>query len=112
LGVPDGRRRPSALQACGPADEASSRCPASERGRDLRQWAAAREWLTLYYLAPYAPDLNPVEGIRLLLRRGRLSNVAFSSPEHLDQRIRRGLRLIRYRSHLIDGCLAETGLTI
>ncbi|CAM5330188.1 hypothetical protein SALBM311S_07642 [Streptomyces alboniger] len=32
--------------------------------------------------------------------------------EHLDQRIRRGLRLIPYRSHLMDGCLAETGLTI
>lgn len=26
--------------------------------------------------------------------------------------IRRGLRHIQYRSHLIDGCLAETGLTI
>ncbi|ANS70759.1 putative transposase [Streptomyces lincolnensis] len=34
------------------------------------------------------------------------------SPEHPDQRIRRGLRLIQYRSHLIDGCLAETGRTI
>ncbi|WUS95184.1 hypothetical protein OHA46_00140 [Streptomyces sp. NBC_00708] len=29
----------------------------------------------------------------------------------LDQRTRRALRLIQYRSHLIDGCLAETGLT-
>jgi transposase len=65
-----------------------------------------------YYLPPYAPDLSPVEGIRSLLRGGRLSNVAFGTPEHLDQRIRRGLRLIQYRSHLTDGCLAETGLTI
>ncbi|MEV7872432.1 IS630 family transposase, partial [Streptomyces sp. NPDC088124] len=31
---------------------------------------------------------------------------------HLVQRIRRGLRHIQYRSDLIDGCLAETGLTI
>ncbi|MER6611746.1 IS630 family transposase, partial [Streptomyces sp. NPDC000927] len=44
--------------------------------------------------------------------RGWLSNVAFTTPEHLIQRIRRGLRHIQYRSHLIDGCLAETGLTI
>ncbi|WTW14326.1 hypothetical protein OHU89_00410 [Streptomyces sp. NBC_00019] len=36
----------------------------------------------------------------------------FSTPEHLDQRIRRDLHLIQYRSHLIDDCLAETGLTI
>ncbi|MER8003935.1 transposase, partial [Streptomyces sp. NPDC095613] len=67
--------------------------------------------VTIYYLPPYAPDLNPVEGIWSLLRRGWLSNVAFSTPEHLIQRIRRGLRHIQYCSDLIDGCLAETGLT-
>ncbi|MFG2395183.1 transposase [Streptomyces lavendulae] len=78
----------------------------------LREFAASREWLTIYYLPPYAPDLNPVEGIWSLLRRGWLSNVAFHTPEHLVQRIRRGLRHIQYRSDLIDGCLAETGLTI
>lgn len=57
-------------------------------------------------------DAPQVEGIWSLLRRGWLSNVAFSTPEHLVQRIRRGLRHIQYRSELIDGCLAETGLTI
>ncbi|MFI6209983.1 transposase [Streptomyces sp. NPDC051041] len=82
------------------------------KATDLRKWAAARDWLTIYYLPPYAPDLNPVEGIWSLLRRGWLSNVAFSTPEHLIQRIRHGLRHIQYRSHLIDGCLAETGLII
>nr|WP_274390235.1 transposase [Streptomyces adustus] len=82
------------------------------KAADLREWAAAQDWLTIYYLPPYAPDLNPVEGIWSLLRRGRLSNVAFSTPEHLVQRIRRGLRHIQCRSHLMDGCLAETGLTI
>ncbi|WLQ38292.1 transposase [Streptomyces castrisilvae] len=78
----------------------------------LREFAEARDWLTIYYLPPYAPDLNPVEGIWSLLRRGRLSNVAFSTPEHLAQTVRRGLRHIQYRSHLLDGCLTETGLTI
>ncbi|MFH7596418.1 transposase [Streptomyces racemochromogenes] len=82
------------------------------KAADLREWAAAQDWLTIHHLPPYAPDLNPVEGIWSLLRRGWLSNVAFSTPEHLVQRIRRGLRHIQYRSHPIDGCLAETGLTI
>nr|WP_055626555.1 hypothetical protein [Streptomyces hirsutus] len=58
------------------------------------------------------PGPNPGEGIWSLLRRGRLSDVAFSPPEHLVQRIRRGLRHIQYRSDLMDSCLAETGLTI
>ncbi len=35
-----------------------------------REFAASRDWLTIYYLPPYAPDLNPVEGIWSLLRRG------------------------------------------
>ncbi|MFC9620552.1 transposase [Streptomyces sp. NPDC056930] len=82
------------------------------KAADLREWAAAQDWLTIYYLPPYAPDLNPVEGIWSLLRRGWLSNVAFGTPEHFVQTIRRGLRHIQYRSHLIDGCLTETGLTI
>lgn len=82
------------------------------KAADPRSFAEARDRLTVYYLPPYAPDLNPVEGIWSLLRRGRLSHVAFSTPEHLDQRIRRGLRHIQYRSHLIDGCLTEHGLTI
>jgi transposase len=82
------------------------------KAADLRECAATQDWLTIYYLPPYALDLNPVAGIWSLLRRGWLANVAFTTPEHLMQRIRRGPRHIQYRSHLIDGCLAETGLTI
>ncbi|REK90667.1 IS630 family transposase [Streptomyces inhibens] len=78
----------------------------------LREFAAARDWLTIYYLPLYAPALNPVEGIWSLLRRGWLSNVVFSTPEHLIRCIGRGLRRIQYRADLIDGCLAETGLTL
>ncbi|MEU6275776.1 IS630 family transposase, partial [Streptomyces populi] len=56
-------------------------------------------------------DLNPVEGIWSLLRRSSQVNTAFSDPEHLISALRHGLRKIQYRSNLIDGCLAETGLT-
>lgn len=60
----------------------------------LRQFAASSrlDWLTIYYPPPYAPDLTPFEGVWSLLRRGWLSNVAFSTPEHRIQRFRRGLR--------------------
>jgi transposase len=78
----------------------------------LGEFADARDWLTIYYLPPYAPDLNAFEGIWSLLRRGWLSNVAFSTPEHLSQSVPIGLPHIQYRSHLIDGCLAETSLAI
>ncbi|GAA0673946.1 hypothetical protein GCM10010193_28430 [Kitasatospora atroaurantiaca] len=76
----------------------------------MKKFIASQEWLTVYQLPPYAPDLNPVEGVWSLLRRGFLSNVAFADPDHLVRTVRRGLRKIQCRPHLIDGCLAETGL--
>jgi hypothetical protein len=77
----------------------------------LREWATARDWLTICYLPPYAPDLNSVGGSGPSC--GAVgSPTSPSAPAHLVQRIRRGLPHIQYRSHLIDGCLAETGLTI
>lgn len=78
----------------------------------MKKFIAEHDWLTAYHLPPYAPDLNPVEGIWSLLRRGPQANTAFTDPEHLIRTMRRGLRRIQYRSHLVDGVLAETGLII
>jgi transposase len=36
----------------------------------IRQFIDRQDWLTVYQLPSYAPDLNPVEGIWSLLRRG------------------------------------------
>ncbi|WP_084959531.1 transposase [Thermoactinospora rubra] len=69
-------------------------------------------WLTVSYLPPYAPDLNPVEGIWSVLRRSSQANTAFTDPGHLLKALRRGLRKIQYRSRLIEGFLAATGLTL
>lgn len=52
----------------------------------MRTWIADRDWLTVHQLPSCAPDLNPVEGIWSLLRRGWLSNVAFTSPDHWSRR--------------------------
>ncbi|WP_228122735.1 transposase [Saccharothrix syringae] len=61
-------------------------------------------------LPAYAPDLNPVEGIWSVLRRRWLSNVAFTTLDHLVRTVRQGLRKIQYRSDIINGCLTGTGL--
>ncbi len=63
-------------------------------------------------LPSYAPDLNPVEGVWSLLRRGPPANTAFTDDEHLEHTLRRGLRHIQLRPDLIDGCLTGTGLTL
>lgn len=58
------------------------------------------------HLSFYALDLPPVEGIWSLLRRGWLSNVAFTTPERLNQCTRLAYGRASTYSKLIDGgCL-------
>lgn len=78
----------------------------------MRQYAAEHDWLTVVQLPSYAPDLNPVEGVWSLLRRGPLANVAFTHHEHLERVSRRGLRRIPRHPELIDGCLPGTGFRL
>ncbi|WP_406733629.1 transposase [Streptomyces sp. NBC_01794] len=78
----------------------------------LRQYAAEHDWLTIVQLPTYAPDLNPVEGIWSLLRRAATANVVFADRDHLVRAVRSGMRRIQRKPHLIDGCLAGTGLSI
>jgi len=80
--------------------------------KELRAFTAARPWLRVFQLPSYAPDLNPVEGIWSVLKRGALANQAAASYARLLQVIRHGLQKIQRRPGLLDGCLAGTGLTL
>jgi len=79
---------------------------------ELRAFTSAQPWLRVFWLPAYAPDLNPVEGIWSVLKRGVLANLAVASFGHLVQVIRHGLKKIQYQPGLIEGCLAGTGLTL
>jgi hypothetical protein len=76
----------------------------------LRHWAEQRDWLTVYQLPTYAPDLNPVEGIWSVLRRITQANRAFIDPDDLVTAVRQGLRQLQYRPDVLNGCLTGTGL--
>ncbi|WP_406841621.1 transposase (plasmid) [Streptomyces sp. AHU1] len=80
------------------------------KDRRMRQLIDTHDWITCYFLPSYEPDFNPVEGIWALMRRSSQANTPFASPEDLMSALRYGLRQLYYRSSLIDGCLAETGL--
>nr|WP_324605846.1 transposase [Streptomyces sp. NRRL B-24484] len=70
---------------------------------------ASKEWLTVFQLPSYAPDLNPQEGIWSLVKR-TIGNLAAANLDQLARAVKRSLKQIQYRPHLIDGCLADTGL--
>jgi transposase len=80
--------------------------------RDLADFAQENEaWLRIYRLPAYTPDLNPAEGIWSLLKRS-VVNFAAAELDGLVRIIKRKLKKIQYRPHLINGCLAATGLRI
>ncbi|MBB5109578.1 transposase [Streptomyces spectabilis] len=71
---------------------------------------AGRDWLTVFHLPPYAPDLNPVEGVWPVRRRTTMANRAFADPDGLITAVRRGLRQLQYRHDVLNSCLIGTGL--
>lgn len=76
----------------------------------MRRYIADRDRLTVFQLPPYAPDLNPVEGVWSVLRRTTMANRAFADPDDLITAVRRGLHQLQYRHDVLDGCLIGTGL--
>lgn len=76
----------------------------------LKRCEAEHGWLTTIRLPAYAPDLNPVEAVWPLVCRAT-ANTAFNTPDDLDLTLRREVRRIQLRTHLINGRLTTTGLT-
>jgi len=62
-------------------------------------------------MSAYAPELNPAEAVWSLLKRA-IANFSASDLDSLVRIVKRKLKRIQYRPHLITSCLAGTGLTI
>ena len=78
----------------------------------MREFIAEHsDWLTVFHLPTYTPELNPAEGVWSMLK-GSLANLVARSIDHLTQVVKRRLKMIQYRSALIDGCLTQTGLIL
>lgn len=70
-----------------------------------------KDWLRVFRMPTYAPELNPAEGIWSLLKRS-IANFVAPDLTHLARIMKRRLKKIQYRPHAITGCLTATGLTI
>lgn len=78
----------------------------------MREFIAANaDWLTVFQLPTYAPDLNPQEGMWSMIKRD-IGNLAAADLTQITTAVKRRLKKIQYRSDLVDGCLAATGLTL
>jgi transposase len=77
----------------------------------IAELVAARDWLTVYRLPPYAPELNPVEGIWSHLKRS-LANPAKHNLSQLTALVKTQLKRMQYRPSLLDDFLASAGLDL
>ncbi|MEU8706833.1 hypothetical protein [Streptomyces sp. NPDC048565] len=50
-------------------------------------------------------------GIRSLVKRD-IGNLAAANLNQVTRAVKRKLKMIQYRPHLIDGCLAGAGMTL
>jgi DDE superfamily endonuclease len=69
------------------------------------------DWLTVIQLPAYAPELNACEGVWAATKNG-LGNLAACTADQLAAVVRNRLKHIQYRPALIDGFLAQTGLSL
>jgi hypothetical protein len=75
----------------------------------MAELVAARPWLTVYRLPPYAHELNPVESVWAHLKRS-LANLTKHTITELTVLVKTRLKRMQYRPGLLTGFLASTGL--
>jgi len=77
----------------------------------MRELIARREWLTVFLLPAYSPQLNPVEGAWAHIKRS-LANLAVVALDRLETLVRNRLKRLQYRPGILDGFIAGTGLSL
>ena len=75
----------------------------------MAELVAARPWLTVFRLPPYAHELNPVEPVWAHLKRS-LTNLTKHTIAELTALVKTRLKRMQYRPALLVGFLASTGL--
>ncbi len=77
----------------------------------MAELIAARSWLTVFQLPPYAHELNPVEPVWSHLKRS-LANLTKHTIAELTALVKTRLKRMQYRPALLIGFLANTGLDL
>jgi putative transposase len=77
----------------------------------MTELIAARDWLTVYRLPPYAHELSPVESVRSVLKRSP-ANLVRRDLAQLTALAKTRLRRMQYRPGLLEDFLAGTRLDL
>ena len=80
-----------------------------EASAAMAEIIAARSWLTVYRLPPYAHELNPVEPVWAHLKRS-LANLTKHNLAELTALVKTRLKPMQYRPGLLVGFLVSSRL--
>ena len=110
------RRVREAVRGNGPVDKAGT-APRTDFTTHIsalmRTFIEAHDqWLTVARLPAYAPELNAVEGAWANMKNSLGNLGSCATPRQLAAIMKNRLKRIQYRPALIEGFLAQTGLSI
>lgn len=60
----------------------------------------------------YSPELNPDEGVWRYLKNVELANVCCHDKTELKQEVRKAVKRLRHKPHVIKACFTQAGLNI
>ena len=83
---------------------------ASHRGKAVRAFLDAHPGVRLHHLPPYAPDLNPIEGVWSLTKYHRLANHGIDDLDALHAAALAATADVGAQPHLLRACITHAGL--
>ncbi len=78
----------------------------------VKEVLAEHPRLTLHYFPPYAPDLNPAEGVWCLTKYHRMANHTIGELDQLHAEARRHLDDVGRDEGLLRSCFEGAGLAV
>jgi transposase len=78
----------------------------------VKELLAEHPRLSLHYLPPYAPDLNPAEGVWSLTKYHRMAKHTISELEVLQAQAHRHLHEVGQNQQLLQSCFKGAGLAL
>ena len=78
----------------------------------VKEVVAANPRLTLHYLPPYAPELNPAEGVWCLTKHHRMANHVIADLDTLHRETARHLDDVGRDRDLLRSCINGAGLAL
>ena len=85
---------------------------AAHKSPIVKEVLAAHPRLTLYYLPPYAPDLNAAEWVWCLAKHHRMANHTVGDLDTLHAEAKRNLDDIGGDQRLLLSCFEGAGLAV